>query len=73
MRRLSLAVKRCAVCGRRLGLGGRAIEIEDRGAVHLACAWELVEDRSERPVEDLLAEWERLAVLVQTDQVVPDG
>jgi hypothetical protein len=71
MRRFPVAVKRCVICGRRVGIRGKAVEIDGGDAAHLTCAWELVEDASERPVEDLLAEWERLAVLVESGEVFP--
>jgi hypothetical protein len=69
--RVPLAVRRCAVCGRRLGIRGRAVEITGGEAAHLACATKLVEDRSERPVGDLLAEWDRIAAVLETGEAVP--
>jgi hypothetical protein len=47
------------------------IEIAGGDAAHLACAPKLVEEPSEGAVEDLLADWQRLAAVLETGEALP--
>lgn len=59
------------VCGRRLGVPARTVEIEGGDAAHVSCAHALVDSPSAGTTEELLDEWRWLASVLETGEALP--